>query len=175
MVAAEPADRLLLQGFVDVPRLNDIDGDGFPELVVGSLRPDLIGTISAGGSGSVDAQLNVFKNTFAADGGRFARPVAMVEQIGLTGDILKSRVRDRVLATFFQDVNGDGIRDFWQRTQMDHVLVRAVSKEETRYALGDVLWEMHIDPDALTMLVDESSHAAVIAIEEEQVIYAEFR
>ncbi len=175
-IADAPADRLMLQGFVDVPRIEDVDGDGAPELVVGSLRPDLIGTISAGGTGSIDGQVNVFRNEFTPDGGRFGRPVAMVEKVGLTGDVMKGRFRERMLATFFHDVNGDGRPDFLQRTNPERVVVRLTNIDGSRFTLGDPVWDMHVDAGARVVPVTEADgHVALIAIEDEQVVYAEFR
>ena len=80
------------------------------DLAIGSLRTDVIDTITAGSSGSLDAQLNLFVGRPAAEGGRFQRPVALVHRLSLKGDALRSR--GRLLARFLHDVDGNGLVGF---------------------------------------------------------------
>ena len=173
--AEKPADRLLLRGFVDVPRLDDIDGDGRPELVIGSLRTDVIGALASGGSSSIDAQLNVFGNRFEGPRGRFARPVALAERIKLPSDITKGRFRERMLATFFADLDGDGLRDFLQRTDADTLQIRLTRRADAGYSLGSPAWSSKVDPNARILPFHEPGKLRLLIVEDRQIILAEQR
>ena len=171
----KPADRLLLRGFVDVPRLDDIDADGRPELVIGSLRTDVISALASGGSSSLDAQLNVFGNRFSGPRGRFARPVALAERIKLPSDVTKGRVRERMLATFFADIDGDGLRDFLQRTDPDTLQIRLTKRSGDGFELGPPAWSSKIDPNARILPYLESGKLMLLIVEDRQIIHAEQR
>ena len=54
MVVGRPSSLLVFAGFVADPTFRDLDGDGYPELVLETLRPDLIDQIRSASSESID-------------------------------------------------------------------------------------------------------------------------
>ncbi len=166
------ADKLRLQGFVDLPELADVDGDGRPDLAVGSLRPDLIGQLASGGSSTVDMQLSVFRGLFEPGEGRFQRPVALAHKLRLPGDF--GGEGWDVVYSFFRDVDGDGRRDLLLRTEADRVVVRSTDERGRGLQVGDVLWELAVAEDARAALVEHPDGPALLVREETQIVHVEF-
>lgn len=167
----EPTDRLMLKGFAAPPRFEDVDGDGRADLVAGTLRTDLIGQLGTGGSGRVDAQVNVFLNRFEQSGGRFMRPVALAELVQLPSDVLRGRVRRRAVASFLADLDGDGLRDFVQRTEATRVQVRRTKRNGEGLALGDVLWSGNVNERATVLPVVSDGGITLWIQEARQVMH----
>ncbi|MFO1051014.1 MAG: VCBS repeat-containing protein [Planctomycetota bacterium] len=171
----KPTDRLLLRGFVDIPRVCDIDGDGLPELVIGSLRTDVLGALANGGSSNLEAQLNVFRNEFRGNRPRFARPVSLAERILLPTDVMRGRFRDRMLATWLFDADGDGVRDFLQRTDAEKLQIRRTMRTDSGFELGVALWQTTIDKRARVLPFVDGGRLAMLVVEGTQVIHLEQR
>ncbi|MBL9077224.1 MAG: VCBS repeat-containing protein [Planctomycetes bacterium] len=70
---AAATGRLRVQALARPPQLVDADGDGALDLVLVTVRVDLLRTLSGDGPQALDAQLLVFRNT----GGRFAQPALL--------------------------------------------------------------------------------------------------
>jgi len=166
-----PDDKLRLQGFVDVPRFDDVDGDGRGDLAIGSLRPDLIGTLSGGGD-DVEAQLNLFLNRFVGDRPRYRRPVALVHRVRIPGDLDDGW---SVLARFVHDVDDDGRRDLLLRTARDEVEIRRTTERGRGLDAGDVLWRLAIAEDAPARCVEGEGVAVLLVLEPTQVVHVELR
>ena len=63
-----PSALLVFAGFVTSPTFRDLDGDGFPELVLRTVRPDIIDQLRSVTNEAIDADLYVYRNrrgTFA--------------------------------------------------------------------------------------------------------------
>lgn len=165
-------DKLRLQGFVDLPEFADVDGDGRPDLVVASLRPDLIGALASGGSDTVEAQLSVFRNLFEPGSGRFQRPVALAHKLRLPGDFGGDDWD--VLARFFRDVDGDGRRDLLLRNEADRVVVHSTDERGRGLRVGDTLWELAIGEGAPVVLETRRDRAVLLVLEPAQIVHVEF-
>jgi hypothetical protein len=173
--AEKPADRLLLEGFVEIPRLNDVDGDGRIDLTIGSLDTDVVAALTSGGSGTLDAQLNVFRNDFVGARPRFGRPLALAERVAVSAKITRGRVRDRVLMTFVADIDGNGTRDFVQRSDGVTLSVRPLRTAERRWSLGESVWQTKVDNSASVIARETAGRLVLWIVEDRQVLRLEAR
>jgi hypothetical protein len=57
-----PAQLLVLDGFARPIEIEDVDGDGLPDLVAAALRPNLIDALRAAARERVETELYVFLN-----------------------------------------------------------------------------------------------------------------
>ena len=96
--------RLRLQGLAAPPLFDDVDGDGAPDLTIGTLRTDMLGQLSGGGD-DVEVQLNVF----LLRGGKPKLPAALTWRTRLSPQAVEGA--RSVAAEFFGDADGDGVRD----------------------------------------------------------------
>jgi hypothetical protein len=100
----EAKARLRLTGLAAMPQLDDVDGDGAPDLSVGTLRTDLLGQLGRQDS-SVEAQLNVFLSRQ----GKPKLPAALTWRVELSPEAAEGA--RSVAARFFGDADGDGTND----------------------------------------------------------------
>ena len=151
-----PIDRLQLRGWGSRPEFDDVDGDGRPDLAIGSLRADDLSGL-AGGSTTVDGQLNLFRSAFESDGGRFQRPVALAHRTTLPTE----KLRDRgVRARFFRDLDGDGLRDLFLATG-GRLAVYPTASRGRGFAVGDEAWSMPL-PDGAELWMDDTTGMVVV-------------
>lgn len=101
---AEAKARLRLQGLAAPPRFDDVDGDGVPDLTIGTLRTDMLGQLG-GNTDEVEAQLNVF----LLRAGKPKLPAALTWRTRLSPQAAEGA--RGVAAEFFGDVDGDGTND----------------------------------------------------------------
>ncbi|MEM7202410.1 MAG: VCBS repeat-containing protein [Planctomycetota bacterium] len=165
------SDRLRLRGFVSIPSLDDIDGDSRGDLAIGSLRTDVIGNLRGGGGGQVEAQLNLFRNAFTADGGRFQRPVWLVHKIQIEGVDMEDRAD--VLTRFVHDLDGDGHADLLLRAEREVVQILQTRPRGRRLTVGNELWQLRVDKDAKVRVVEADGVTALLALESHQIVVAE--
>ncbi|MGA1522418.1 MAG: FG-GAP repeat domain-containing protein [Planctomycetota bacterium] len=170
-LADEADERLLLQGFVSAPRFADVDGDGVQDVVIGSLRTDLVDALAGGGSKAFDAQINVFLGRGGDDALRFRRPVALVHRVEVPTDGL--RAADRALIEFVSDFDGDGIRDLFVRLGDGVLRVLPVTRRGRGLTVGDPVWTLASQPEA-RVSVRRSARGTVLLLEEkDQVVVVE--
>ena len=117
----------------------------------------------------------MFQNELESGEGRFARPVAMVHKIQLPADALRGRVRKRVITSFFHDVDGDGLQDFLERADGGKLALRLCTVDDGRYQLGDPVWEMNVDRNAVVTRRSSPDAAVLLIRERGQVIQVEIR
>ncbi len=72
-----PDQVLVLAGFVADAELVDVDGDGLPDLVLTTLRPDLFDTLRQAVADRLELELVVYRN----EGGRFARRPSFSQRV----------------------------------------------------------------------------------------------
>jgi len=101
-----PVQLLQFAGFAGFPQLEDINGDGRPDLSLVTFRPDLIDTMRARTARSIDLGWSIFLNK----GGSFARRADVQSEVALSVTGLKGA--DSLAVTrLFPDINGDGLAE----------------------------------------------------------------
>jgi hypothetical protein len=165
-----PSQLLVLDGFAGYPRFEDVDGDGYPDLKVGAVRPDLIDTLRAASGGAVRAEFYVYlnrKGTFSRRPDLTFR--AQVEVQGLR------RMRTALIARFVDDVTGDGVQDFVLRDE--ETRLRLYLTRRTREGLSVAprpLWEIRIDDDSKIRIPPVPGRTEILVLEPEQVLHVRF-
>ncbi|MEM8884667.1 MAG: VCBS repeat-containing protein [Planctomycetota bacterium] len=105
-----PDQLLVFSGFAGIPRFDDVNGDGYPDLFAGAIRPDLLDTIRGDSSRTLDAELYVFLSRK----GRFARTPDLLYRSKFEVEGMRPSRRATVIR-FFGDVTGDGMKDLLLR------------------------------------------------------------
>lgn len=164
-----PGDRLRFRGFAGMMDLVDVDGDGMPELVVGSIRTDLINALTAGEQ-RLDAQLNVLRNGYR-NGEGFVRPVALVHTMAVRA-LLDT---DRITATFFGDCDGNGLKDLVVRDGRRRIQVVLVTENGSELRLSEPVWEMQIAPGSRVESLAGTARPSLLIVEDTQVVFVRMR
>jgi hypothetical protein len=163
-----PTQLLVLDGFARPIAFDDVDGDGLPDLVAGSVRPDLIDGLRAAASERIEAELYVYRNT----GNGFSKRPDLVHKISIQAGGLD------LTARFAGDVTGDGVSDFIERADKNALRVHMVRK--TREGLTIVerpIYEMPLADDARVLMPGRLAKGTwdLFVIEKEAVRCASFR
>jgi hypothetical protein len=164
-----PASLLVFAGFVYAPRFRDLDGDGHPELVVRTVRPDLIDHIRSAASESIDAELFVYRNR----SGTFSRAPDLVRKLTL------SLAGVELQAEFMDDVTGDGLAELFLREESGRVqvlMLRAQGREKGWSLVEKPLWELNVHADARVQLVPAAGgrRGSLFVLEPAQVLWVRF-
>jgi hypothetical protein len=171
-----PDDMLVLAGFAGLPRMTDIDGDGYPDLMVGAFRPDLLDTIRAASNKKLEAELYLFRNRR----GKLRRKPDLVYRAEVQVEGLKLAPRQNMTAEFFGDATGDGIRDLLVRQRQDRIDVLMVRRQRDgsfqvierpvyQVAINENAW-VRIGPDRGRRKAPD-----VIVLENTQVLHVRFK
>ncbi len=139
-----PRQLLLVAGIAGDPRLRDVDADGRPDLVLGSLRLDALDVLRAAGGGTLDAELYVYRNT----NGRFSRTPDLTVPLSMPAKGMR-KARETLAARFFGDVTGDGILDLLLRDRPEQLRVLMVRRARDKLAVVErPLFATSVDPGA---------------------------
>ncbi|MEN8148857.1 MAG: VCBS repeat-containing protein [Planctomycetota bacterium] len=106
----QPQQVLIVGGIVGAVELSDVDGDGSPDLVLGTVQIDTLDAIRAASSGKVEASLRVYLNRRGA----FSRQPDLVYDIEIASEDIEEAGR-RLQARFIPDMSGDGVRELYVR------------------------------------------------------------
>ena len=165
-----PQQVLVIAGFAGAARLDDVDGDGRPDLVAMSFRPDFLETIKGGGD--IEVELYVYRN----EGGRFSRNPHLTHVMRLPAKDLDD-LSDGVLARFIGDLTGDGVQEFVVRDQARRVRVLMTRARRGSLAMVErPLWQMRIHKDAQLTVVgaDDERPPQLLVRERHQVVHVSF-
>jgi hypothetical protein len=164
-----PANLLVFAGLVQSSELRDLDGDGFPELIVATLRPDLIDQLKNAASESIDVEWYVYRNVR----GVLARQAEFVEKLP------EPLGEGETSAEFVGDLTGDGLSEFLMRDRPTHLAflsLRAQGKgEKAKWSLLErALWELNVATDARVDFAGTGRSGALFVFEPAQVLIVRF-
>lgn len=167
-----PASLLVFAGFVFDPRFRDLDGDGYPELVLRTVRPDLIDQIRSASTETIDADLYVYRN----------RRGVLARQPDLARSHAIALAEFELSAEFFGDITGDGLSELLVRDEPEKLrvlMLRAQGPREksTWTLLEKPVWELSVTPDARVQLAapGKTERAGLFVLEPAQVQWVRFR
>jgi len=173
-----PDQLLVLAGFAGLPRFDDIDGDGYPDLFASAVRPDLLDSIKGGSSKHLDAEVYVFlsrKGTFARKPDLLYRTKIQVEGMKPSGDAAIMR--------FFGDATGNGMRDLLLRDSSTRLKVLMTRRTgDTIKVFDRPVYEIPLAEDARVRIGPERKDARgrrkapdLIIVEKTQVLHVRFK
>ena len=167
-----PSSLLVFAGFVADPTFRDLDGDGYPELVLETVRPDLIDQIRSASSESIDADLHVYRNRR----GVLARQPDLTRRHAVALDDEGEQESE-----FFCDLTGDGLTEFVVRDEpgkLRILMLRSQGPREksTWSLLSQPLWELNVAKDARIQLVHpvKGMRPSLFVLESSQVLWVRF-
>ena len=137
-----PQDLLVFAGFVADVDFADVNSDGRPDLIIASVRPDLLDQLRSVSSETLDSDLHVYLN----QGGRFSRRPELAYRL-----TFKLRRFD-LTARFLGDLTGDGISELLVRDQPESLRVLMVRPERGGEKLNVIerpIWQLDVHEDAL--------------------------
>jgi hypothetical protein len=131
-----PSQVLVIAGFVAAASFDHVDADAFPDLVVRSVRPDLIDQLRSISSETIDADLYVYLNKK----GVLSKKPDLAWRFPV-------RLRDfEPNARFVGDQNGDGWSELFVRAEPEHVKLFALRNARDGLSVFEKpLWEQKID------------------------------
>ena len=166
----KPQDLLIFAGFVADVDLQDVDSDGLPDLVVASVRPDLLDQLRSVSSESLDSDLHVYLN----QGGRFSRRPELAHRLNI-----KLRQFD-LTARFLGDVTGDGTSELLVRDRPESLRLLMVRPDRRGTGLSVIkqpLWQLDLEEHAgirIERRHGADSAADVLVLETRQVLRVRF-
>ncbi len=145
-----PTQLLVLDGFARPLVIEDVDGDGLPDLVAAAIRPNLIDTIRTAASERIDAELYVYRNTKSG----FSKRPDLTHTLSIQAGGLDFTAR------FIGDLTGDGVSEFVERTDKDKLRVHLVKKAREGLVLIDKpIFEMVLTESSRVLLPQRASQA----------------
>ena len=163
-----PRQLLVLAGFAGYPRLVDFDGDARPDLVLSSLRPDLIDSLRSASTGKLDVETYVYLNR----GGRFSQRPDLTCELAVPVEGSSFRAR------FFGDLTGDGTSELLLRDEPGRLRVLLVRRVRDSFQLFDrPLWELRI-PEEAELTIRRATAAGppeLLVADEGEVLHVGFR
>jgi hypothetical protein len=162
-----PQDLLVLAGFVASADFEDLDGDGLPELVARTVRPDLIDQLRSAASETIDAELFVYRN----GAGRLARRPSLSWRYTVPIKAFLPTVN------FVGDASGDRLSDLLVRDQPSRLRLFMLRAQGEAWTLVDrPIWESTCDPDADVRLLAAPGRATreLVLLEPTRVVHVRF-
>ena len=139
--SGRPQQVISLAGFAALPQLEDVDGDGFPDFAVATFRPDLIDSIRTRSTKTIDLGFHMFLNKK----GKFSTRADLNGKLTLRARNFNA-TRGFLLARFFIDVTGDGMKDLLVQDSPSTLRIFAPRKARRGLTLQrDPVWSMRWD------------------------------
>jgi hypothetical protein len=169
---ALPDQVLLVGGLSGSADLVDVDGNGRPDLVMGTVKFDAVDIMRSESSGTIDARYFVYLNRE----GRLSGQPDLVLKVPLPTDQIR-HVGRRLVARFFGDVTGNRVHDLLVRDREDRIRVLAVGRTRSGLAVREApLFETTIDDRADVLVHDRRDGAPeVLVLDKKHVLHVRFR
>lgn len=166
-----PSNLLVFAGFISGPTFRDLDGDGFPELMLRAVRPDLIDQIRSASSESIEADFYVYRNRR----GVFSR----------SPDVIRTRAiplqRFELSSEFVGDLTGDGLEELLVRDEpkkLRLLMLRAAgARDKSTWSLIEKpLWELDVAEKSQVFVLAAGGRekTALFVVENSQVLWVRF-
>ncbi len=165
-----PRQLLVVAGLAANPRLDDVDGDGRADLVIGAARLDVLDAVTTAGGGSVEAEVYVYRNV----GGRLTRQPALTVPVSVPAKTLH-RSRREVAARFLGDLTGDGVSELMLRD--DPALLRILMVRRTKGGLTVVerpLYQTRVDEGAELRFLDGPAGREIALFDARSLLHVRF-
>jgi hypothetical protein len=159
-----PRDLLVLAGFVASAEFVDLDGDGYPEFVAHTVRPDLIDAMRSAASETIETELFVYRN----ERGRIARRPSLSWRYTVPIKEFSPWVE------FVADVSGDGLCELFVRDQPSRARLHLLrAGKEGWSVLEKPLWEGGVAPAARVAVLREVAGPAraLVLLEETRLTH----
>jgi hypothetical protein len=159
-----PRDLIVLAGFATSTEFVDLDGDGFPELVAHTMRPDLIDAMSSAVSETLDAELFVFRN----ERGRLARKPGLHWRYKLPIKEFAPYIE------FVADASGDGLAELFVRVEPTRARLHMLRAAPEGWTVVErPLWEGGLASQARIEVLPSATGRprALVALEERRVTH----
>lgn len=165
---AEVRARLRLQGLAAPPQFDDVDGDGAPDLTIGTLRTDLLSQLGEGGN-EVEAQLNVF----LLRDGKPQLPAALTWRVRLAPEAAEGA--RSVAAAFIGDADGDGTNDLMLHDSVRSLRILRGRRDGERLSL-EPFWQTALPEGARVPLrVTRSPCDDLVVVSPREVLHVRLR
>jgi hypothetical protein len=170
-----PDQLLVLAGFAGQPRFQDLEDDGYPDLWLGAIRPDLLDTIRSATSSYMDVELYLFRNRE----GVFSRRPDLVHRARIEARGLKFGRSQKLLSKFIGDMTGNGLKDLLVRHEerkLQLLMVRSSRRGLTVHKTP--LWELRIDRRAMVHIGPDRGKLVprdLLVLEPTQVLFVRLK
>lgn len=160
--AAKPDCRLRVQTVATAAELVDADGDGRLDLVVITVRTDLLRGLTGEGKTSLQAQLNVFRGNAAG----FDVPAMLNQQLELP--VRQGRQR----SPFVHAMAGPAGAALLLRIE-DHLALQPLQRDDTRLRLSPPVWQVPIPPTSSPQLAHNAPE--VLVVDKHELLHVSWR
>ena len=165
-----PQQLILLLGFAGQTHFSDVDGDGRPDLVVATLRPDLIDILGSKGKEKIEIELLVYLNRK----GTFSKQPDFRRSLKIKVAGFKN-ISTRKLARFFGDLTKDGTAELLvqDRPEKLNVFLTKKNRDGTIQVFDRPLatFEMHEKAHVISSSPNDPGKPYIVALEGNLIRY----
>jgi hypothetical protein len=138
-----PTQLLVFGGFARALGLEDVDGDGRPDLLVGAIEPDLIDELRTASTERIEAELYVYRNT----GHGFTKRPDLTRKLSLPAS------NTAFSLDFVGDVDGDGMSEMLVREEKDRLRLYSTRRARDAWSVIEKpVWELAVEPPSPLLL-----------------------
>jgi len=167
-----PQQLIKIAGLPGEAQLDDINGDGYPDLSFVTFRPDLLDQVKTLASKSIELQFLAYFNVK----GRFSRRPDITQAVHVSVDGSQSSGMDH--GRFLFDLNGDGLLDVLVREPRDHISLRLLRKSKDGIQIStDPAWGLAI-PNGSNIVYEQTSHPTkpvLLIMDADQIMHVRFK
>jgi hypothetical protein len=166
-----PNQLMKIAGLPSKAQLEDINGDGYPDLSFVTLRPDLLDQVKTLASKSIELQFLAYFN----HKGRFSKRPDLTQAMYLQID--GQGGADEKQGRFLLDLDKDGLLDLLVRDTREHIGIRLLRKTRSGFQiLKAYAWDMTI-PEKSRIVYEktQSNKPVLLIVGHDQIMYVRFK